>query len=106
MRLFPRARIFRAADEFFLGDWLNKRIHDSHGDTTPRPIYFPDEFHFTEDELHHVMQQMHEITRHVALLLQPQAKPYTESVFAFELFGCDFMITDRQVAGEPHATRA
>ena len=53
---------------------MNKRIHDSHGDTTPRPIYFPEEFHFTDEELQHVMQQMNEITRHVALLLQPLAK--------------------------------
>ena len=66
MRLF--------SDPFILCDWLNKRIHDrcvslravhvtpdvhrSHGDTTPRPIYFPDEFNFTEDELQHVMQQV------------------------------------------------
>ncbi len=56
------------------GDWLNKRIHDSHGDTTPRPIYFPDEFNFSDEELVHVMQQMNDVTRHVALLLQPLAK--------------------------------
>ncbi len=92
MQLFPRARIFRAADEFRLGEralrvefcglrfavcglgfavcglgfavwglWIGTLLHSS------RQL----ELNLRRGL---VMQQMNEITRHVALLLQPLAK--------------------------------
>ena len=75
------------------GDWTNKEIHDSHGETTPKDIYFPEDI-LQKDKYRYVYQQMEIILDAVAKIIMPYIKCYEESKYCCEVFGIDFMLTD------------
>ena len=74
-------------------DWTNKLIHDSHGETTPKDIYFPEDI-LPIDKYEYVYQQMELILGAAAKIVKPHIKCYEESKYCCEVFGIDFMITD------------
>jgi hypothetical protein len=75
------------------GDWTNKLIHDSHGETTPKDIYFPEDI-LPKDKYDYVYKQMKTILGAVSEIIKPYVRCYEESKYCCEVFGIDFMITD------------
>jgi hypothetical protein len=74
-------------------DWTNKLIHDSHGETTPEDIYFPEDI-LPKGKYDYVYKQMKTILGAVSEIIKPNVKCYEESKYCCEIFGIDFMITD------------
>lgn len=75
------------------GDWTNKLIHDSHGETTPKDIYFPEDI-LPKNKYDYVYKQIKLILSAVSEIIKPYIRCYKESKYCCEVFGIDFMITD------------
>ena len=90
---WERGKAMTAKSPYKKGDWTNKLIHDSHGETTPKDIYFPEDI-LPKDKYSYVYQQMKIILSAVAKIIKPHIKCYEESKYCCEVFGIDFMITD------------
>jgi len=90
---WERGKAMTAKLPYKKGDWTNKGIHDSHGETTPKDIYFPEDI-LPKDKYEHVYQQMRIILSAVAKIIMPHVKCYEESKYCCEVFGIDFMLTD------------
>jgi hypothetical protein len=90
---WDRGKAMTAKLPYIKGDWTNKEIHDSHGETTPKDIYFPEDI-LPKDKYRYVYQQMKLILGAVAELIKPNTRCYEESRYCCETFGIDFMITD------------
>ncbi len=88
-----RGKAMTAKLAYKKSDWTNKEIHDSHGETTPKDIYFPEDI-LPKDKYNHVYQQMELILGAVADIVKPNTRCYEESEYCCEIFGIDFMITD------------
>lgn len=88
-----RGKLFTADLPYEKDKWTNKRIHDTHGKTTPRDIYFPEDI-FNEEQTEEVIKQMRLILNAAANIVKPHTKPYEESTYGCEIFGIDFMVTD------------
>ncbi len=88
-----RGKAMTAKLAYKKGDWTNKEIHDSHGETTPKDIYFPEDI-LPKDKYNHVYQQIELILGAVAEIVKPNTRCYEESEYCCEIFGIDFMITD------------
>jgi hypothetical protein len=89
--LWSRGSIMTAGLPYKSGDWQNCRIHDTHGKTTPRILWFPEDL----PEPHnapHIFAQMEATMKLVQRALEPSLTIYPESIYAYEVFGCDFMI--------------
>jgi len=93
---WERGKAMTAKLPYIKGDWTNKLIHDSHGETTPKDIYFPEDI-LPKDKYKFVYQQMHTILTAVAKIIKPHIKCYEESKYCCEVFGIDFMLTDDYV---------
>jgi hypothetical protein len=93
---WDRGKAMTAKLPYKKGDWTNKLIHDSHGETTPKDIYFPEDI-LPKDKYNHVYQQMELILSAVAEIIKPYIRCYEESKYCCEIFGIDFMITDDYV---------
>lgn len=92
--LWRRGRVVTAALPYQAGDWHNKRIHDTHAESTDFNLWFPEDL---PDPAHRyeLLSQMETIAgAAVSLMYAAKVGPYPESRNAFEVFGCDFMITD------------
>lgn len=92
-QLWHRGKILTAAKPYREDCIDDPGIHDTHADSTPRDLWFPEDFP-VKDEVEEVVVQMSEIMACAAELLRPLAKPYEESENAFEVFGVDFLVTD------------
>ena len=93
---WERGKAMTAKLPYIKGDWTNKLIHDSHGETTPKDIYFPEDI-LPKDKYKFVYQQMHIILTAVSKIIKPHIKCYEESKYCCEVFGIDFMLTDDYV---------
>lgn len=92
---FDFYELFTAAKPYKAGDFDNGDIHDTHFKSTPRDIMCPDDLN-SEQRLvfsDKVYPAMKECMRYVSRILEEGCKPYPESENAFEVFGCDFMVT-------------
>lgn len=90
---WKRGKAMTAKISYKRGDWTNKAIHDSHGETTPKDIYFPEDILYKE-KYEYVYQQIKLILGAAANIVKPHVKCYEESKNCCEVFGIDFMITD------------
>jgi hypothetical protein len=90
---WERGKAMTAKLPYKKGDWTNKLIHDSHGETTPKDIYFPEDI-LTKDKYRNVYEQMEIILSAVSKIIIPHIKCYEESKYCCEVFGIDFMLTD------------
>jgi hypothetical protein len=88
-----RGKAMTAKLAYKKGDWTNKLIHDSHGETTPKDIYFPEDI-LPTNKYEHIYKQMELILGAVAEIVKPNTRCYEESKYCCETFGIDFMITD------------
>lgn len=90
---WEKGKAMTAELEYKKSDWTNKKIHDSHGKTTPKDIYFPDDI-LQKNKIKDIINQMKYILNAVAKIIEPNIKCYQESEKCCEIFGIDFMITD------------
>lgn len=92
--LWPRGRIVTAELPYERGNWHNKKIHDTHSESTPYNMWFPEDLP-EPSRASEIYQKMQLTLSAVADLLQRnRVGPYPESRNAFEVFGCDFLVTD------------
>ena len=90
---WERGKAMTAKSPYIKSDWTNKSIHDSHGETTPKDIYFPEDI-LPKERYKDVYKQMEIILDAVAKIIMPHVKCYEESKYCCEVFGIDFMLTD------------
>ena len=90
---WKRGKAMTAKISYKKGDWTNKDIHDSHGETTPKDIYFPEDI-APKEKYEYVYEQIELILGAAANIVKPHVKCYEESKNCCEVFGIDFMITD------------
>ena len=90
---WKRGKAMTAKISYKRGDWINKDIHDSHGETTPKDIYFPEDI-LDKEKYEYIYQQIELILGAAAKIVKPHVKCYEESKNCCEVYGIDFMITD------------
>jgi hypothetical protein len=94
--MWDRGKIVTAELEYKAEDYTNTKIHDSHFKSTPTNLYYPEDLKIPESsDTKDILQQMREILNVAAEVIQPHVKPRPESVYGFEVFGVDFMLTDK-----------
>jgi hypothetical protein len=81
--------ILTAGLPFKLEDFSNKLIHDTHGKTTERKIFYPEEFE-RQDLLDRVNLQLDELEIELGRLCDP--KPYSQAETAYTVLGIDLMV--------------
>ena len=91
--MWDRGKIVTAELEYKEDDYTNPKIHDSHFKSTPVNLYYPEDLKTPKSET--ILKQMREILHVAAEVIQPHVKPRPESVYGFEVFGVDFMLTDK-----------
>jgi hypothetical protein len=88
--------IFTAEKEYKQGDWHDMDIHDTHLKSVKKYILGPTDFEPKMKTLFGktIYPQMLDCMKYVSRLLEGHAKAFDNASNAFEVFGCDFMITD------------
>ena len=92
--LFKKGKIITAELPYVSNDFNNPKIHDSHFKSTYKNCFFPEDLQLKNEDNLIIYEQMNNILESAAAIIKPHAKSYSESKYAFEIFGCDFMITD------------
>ncbi len=91
--LFNIGKILIAKLPYKNEDFSNKLIHDTHADTTPRNLFFPNDINLNQEQINKIFNKMKKVLSYVGNMLEKNnVKPYPESKYAFEVFGCDFLI--------------
>lgn len=109
--LFPRGRILTARNPYKQDDFFDPSIHDSHIKSTEENYFFPEDLKYCRPfhqehcyndqqvavEGHRLLSQMNTAMNCVSDIIankmtRSDAWVYPESNFAFEVFGCDFMV--------------
>lgn len=73
--------------------WNNKHIHDTHSDTTPHNLWFPEDLPDI-NRRQEIYAKMMESVDVVGSIMRKNVTMYPESIYAYEVFGCDFLVTD------------
>ena len=91
--IFKHIRILQAKLPYKNEDFFNKDIHDSHVSSTDDDYLFYNEF---KNILNYndIIYQIKLVINECFNLIKSEVKSYPESKNAFEIFVCDFMITD------------
>lgn len=71
-------------------DYTNKDIHDSHGGSTSRIVFYPNDFPEQEREL--IRPGLEKTMDRVSVILQGKAWGYQESKYCYEILGVDLMM--------------
>jgi hypothetical protein len=90
---WKRGKAMTAEFDYIKDDWTNKKIHDSHGLTTFKDIYFPQDI-LPQNKIENILSQIKIILTAVAFIIEKHIKCYEESKLCCEIFGIDFIITD------------
>jgi len=90
--MFNKGKIITAEFPYISNHYNNPKIHDTHFKSTFKNLYFPDDLQLTLDQNDMIYKQMYDILEVASTIIKPHAKSYIESKYAFEVFGCDFMI--------------
>ncbi len=91
--LFNQGAIFTAKSPYTLGNFGNTDIHDSHFGKTTKDILFPEDY---PGDATLAFDQMKDILTTVSQGFAPYVSPYEESQCAFETFGVDFMVDQKE----------
>ena len=77
------------------GDYANPDIHDTHVKSTPRNLFFPSDLDgVSPEQCRRLFVQMENVLSCVGELLRlAHVGSYKESRYAYEVFGCDFLVT-------------
>lgn len=101
VEIFPYGRILTAKENYVQGDFDNPAIHDSHIKSTASNYFFPQDLGGCQtirgtpySDADSIMDQMQQVATmlQTVLLTKMRKWTYPESNFAYEIFGCDFMI--------------
>ncbi len=92
--LCPFGKILTAAFKYKNDDFDNNGIHDTHAVSTLRNLFFPyDMDELTKEQCNKIFKRMQKCLKYVGELFNKiPVGPYSESKYAFEVFGCDFLI--------------
>ena len=90
--MFNKGKIITAEFPYISNHYNNTKIHDTHFKSTFKNLYFPDDLELTHEQNDMIYKQMFDILEVASTIIKPHAKSYIESKYAFEVFGCDFMI--------------
>ena len=94
---WDKGKIITAELPYKNEDYTNTKIHDTHFKSTYINKYFPEDFELSKEVTDNLFQQMNEIMGAVSSIIKGNAFSYSESKYAFEIFGADFMITDDNI---------
>lgn len=86
---FNRSKILTAADPYKQDDYSNKRIHDSHGDTTETDFFYPEDI--PEKDRDKVKKGIESIMERLIKVLDRKVEKYEESLHAYQILGPDIM---------------
>ena len=94
-KLHDTGKIMTAALPYENKDFENTGIHDTHVKSTLRNLFFPNDLDGVSPEQCQVFfRKMEEVLYYVGqLLCKTPLGPYPESRYAYEVFGCDFLLT-------------
>lgn len=100
-RYYPYGKIITAKSVFKNGDYSNPDIHDTHFKSTYVNRYFPEDLkssnHLSDEIISNLYNQIHLILECAFSIIKPHIHSFLESKYGFEVFGCDFMITDDNI---------
>jgi len=94
--LFDEGKIITAELPYKDADYKNKKIHDTHFKSTKKNRLFPNssDLGIDDKESKKIMQQMREVLRCAYDVYKPHIATTVDSKYGFEVFGCDFMVTN------------
>ena len=84
--------IYTALKKYKKGDFMNKKIHDTHKKSTIKPIFFPVDFKkkYGNKKTNQIYKDLKKIFSIVLKCID--ANCYKESKYCYELFGADIML--------------
>ncbi len=91
--LWHRGKLLTAGKPYADAQYDDKLVHDTHAESTPRNLYWPDDLGLTQEQLEHVRQQLDAVGRSIANSLKDSA-PFAESARGFEVFGLDLLLRE------------
>ena len=91
--MVKKGRMLTAAEPFDIKRADEKKIRDSHLDTTPTDYLFPDDLKLTKSQEADIMRQARLIMRQVSAVLEPTVSCYPGIDNCFGIYGVDFMIS-------------
>lgn len=88
-------KIITAAEDYKQSDYSNKKIHDTHMKSTPRDLFYPEDLPKTinKDKIEKQMQYILDI---IYKMFARNIKTFSETKYAYEVFGIDFMIDSNE----------
>ena len=94
--VYPKYKILTAKYPFVNADYDNKNIHDTHFKTTLDDYLAPDALPIEDKKAFYniVNPNLEKLFSIVSKIVKPHCHPYPNAENAFELLGCDVMITD------------
>jgi hypothetical protein len=103
--IFSRGKILTAKDNYQLSDFSNPAIHDSHSESTAQNYFFPEDFIYCHTlsgkqydnqqvAIQDILSQMQQVSEILGYVMKAKMRKWTypESNFAYEIFGCDFLV--------------
>jgi hypothetical protein len=87
--VYPKSKILTAAENYQDSDYSNKRIHDSHGDTTETDFFFPHDI--PESDREKISAGISEIMSRLQKFLRGNIRNYSESAYAYQIVGPDIL---------------
>jgi hypothetical protein len=84
-------KILTAAAPYINGDYANKNIHDTHFNSTPRDIVFPDEFS-NQEMLPYINEQLNHLEQEISVFARNLTYYKSQDKSGYEIFGIDVMV--------------
>jgi len=90
-------KIITAKKNYKNSDFFDKDIHDTHLDSSDKDILYP--FDIIDSNIYNDFENVYfnkikECLLLVSKFIKGRVAPYTQAKNAFEIFGCDFLITE------------
>lgn len=94
--VYPKYKILTAKEPFVNADYGNQDIHDTHFKSTNADYIAPDNLPTNDKNafISIVQPKLDELFRLVSSIVEPHCHPYPNAANAYEILGCDVMITD------------
>jgi hypothetical protein len=92
-QVFKIGKIITAKKKYIPNNFYDKNIHDTHIDSTPRDIFFPEEY---PGDSKNIFKQIKYLCNIIGNLLK-NVKTYPENKFGYNIFGLDFMVQNDTV---------
>jgi hypothetical protein len=89
--LWHRGRIVIAKDPYRPEDWENPDIHDTHSQSTPHNLWFPEDLP-DPSQRYLIYERMNNIATGLRIIIEPYVHTYPESKYGFHVFGLDLLV--------------